>query len=1114
MSTFNKLYERTIARLRTGHTAKGVPHDPDLRPTFQQRLDEHEEVSEREEGHEQPGWSQPISTVELRRPRRATLARLLRSAGALSGLVLFAGLAILTFLIIPRLSNHAPRSASPPSLSIQPPLPTPASSAGTATGDSTLAFSIPVGTDGIRYITSTNAPTPQLGFTAAAPDGTIWFSDGASRLLHYDTSGKQIGSIPLPPDKGHPLSMQIEDNSFWLYYQESLNVTQPANTATTATAATIYHLGSDGHEVAKYAVPDYVYSRTNGRITDFLLGEHGEVLLRGDFRNLILNSSQFPNPVPTEQLPQSPLKLYWQLTDAQGKLTSAPLEVYTFGGRIYIVRPASANAIVNRGYIKVGDIELEQTTTFPLTTFELLRVSEDGSFFVGALEDEQVGNPYIVTHYTIYHYSVDGKLLARARQPMESARLLTGHSGDFYAIFEQPDWQQRENKAPDKIAVHRLTFYPADQPLPPLPTSTPTTRPLPTTTLPPPPTNLAQVSIGDLRALKAQSDIVAQVRIFGYNRLPDGHLLSMEVQRRLWQANSLETKTLNLYVPDDLWAKMPKAFQGNADPMTQERLQQSLYVLFLNKGETIPGWGDTYTLTGGPEGAFMVSSGHIRDAGIPRYNGWPADAFNQAITDAVLTTSTVAALSQGTATALLTTPEPYPTNPAHPTYPSHPTYTAYPTYPAYPTPITNLAALVQRSDVIARARLVGTNGAGGVYIISFAVTDWIKRPNTVQLEQITLRAPSRDDLGTGHVLPHQFMDTGDGEYILFLTQNGTNPGGSFPSYALTDLSNGFAIAHNGKIDYAGLTQYQGMAVPDFTTEIYRYAPAPLPIPKQRHDLSLLVQNSKLIVEAEWPKRPAGEAAIEGGKRSLQNVKVTQWLKNPLSVDYIGMALTQDEYASLSQGSGSYILFLNPVEVQDVCASYALSGYYQLQAGLEGIFEVRDGKISYDGVDGYQGELVDKLKADIQAGVPTPVPQPTTQAGTGRTFPEQVKSSQIIVQVEIVGQEGGPHPEYWKVYTFKVQKWLKKPDGYPTDTVRVNVDNNAACRFSLGKGPYILYVRLDKNASPDTLYVGPYVFADFLPVFGIISDSIEFSPFAEYWSQPVAKLEEDIRALSP
>ncbi|HKP51083.1 MAG TPA: hypothetical protein VJ183_00375 [Chloroflexia bacterium] len=528
-----------------------------------------------------------------------------------------------------------------------PPLPTATPAIAQEPDDTTLLFSLPVGEGGIHYSSADEGASPRLGFTASAPDGTFWFSDGGDNLVNFDATGERLRNIPLPHANGDPLGMviQLQDKSFWLYYRDRGNTTEPAN---------IYHLGPDGSVITNYPVPDYIYNRTNERITDFFLGEHGEVLLRGRYADLVPGSPYFPNPVPTEVMPPTPLKLYWQLADTQGNPTSQALENYTYGGHTYTVRPTYPNGWINRGYIKVDNVEVELVTEHALTAFDLLRVNEDGSFFAGALEDEQVGDPYILTHYTIYHYSVDGRLIERARQPMRGVILPTGHSGDFYTIFEQPRWELRDGKVPDKIEVRRLTFYPADQPLPALPTSIPTapshpTVPFPTLTPPAvPPTIPTGVSIEDLLALKAKSDIVAQVRIFGYNSVPGGHLISVEIQRWLWQSTFIDTKNLNLFISDDLWSQMPENFRD--DPMTQDRKQQSIYILFLTKGETSPDWGNTYNLVGGPEGAFMVSGDRIADAGIAKYNGWPADTFRDAITNGILTTPTVSVPPQNTPT--------------------------------------------------------------------------------------------------------------------------------------------------------------------------------------------------------------------------------------------------------------------------------------------------------------------------------------------------------------------------------------------------------------------------------------------------------------------------------
>jgi hypothetical protein len=824
-----------------------------------------------------------------------------------------------------------------------PPLPTPTSSIANTVDDTTLLFFIPVGEGGIHYITSTHTSgsSPRLGFTATAPDGTFWAADGTEHLAHYDTTGTRLGSIPLPYDEADPFSMEIEqqDNTFWLYYR---------NSSQTTDLATIYHLAPDGHQIASYSVPDYVQSRTNGRLSDFLLGERGEVLLRGHFDDLIPGSPYFPKPVPTQVMTPTPPKLYWQLVDAQGNLTSTPLESYTFGGHTYTVRPAYSNARVNRGYIKVDNIEVELITTHALTDFDLLHVNEDGSFFAGALEDEQVGDPYILTHYTIYHYSVDGRLLERAIQPMQGVRLPTGHFGYFYTIFEQPYWEQRDGKAPEKIEVRRLTFYPADQPLPTLPTaipSVPAQSTVPSPTLIPPPVPSTVPPGGateDLRALKAESDVVAQVKITGYNRVSTGHILTLQVERWLWQSTFTDTEIIHLLVPDDQWNLMPERFKANVDPNTQDTRGENVYILFLNAISPLTDgdntWGDLYSLVDGPTGAFKVGKFNIEDAGIPKYNGWPLDAFRDAITNMILATPTV------------------------------------------------------------------------------------------------------------------------------------------------------------------------------------------PISQSFLDLSSLEQSSELIVEVEWPKKPAREMLIAGERRLFQNVKITEQLKNSWDGEYIGLSLTQAEYDLLSKGSGNFILFLISARTQDTCFAFVLNGYFQLQQGTKGVVEIvgrapgtANGRIGYSGIEAYanQDVPVQEFKMDLQlllpTLIPTPIASPTPAPTYAPTFPDLANSSQVIVQVELAGEDISAHPESWHTYSVKVQKWLKNPQGYLPDTILVNIDNNHhACGLSLGNGPYIFFLHADKDPSPDA----PYAMTGFFPTFGVVNDTIEFSPYPKYWGQPVSKLEQDIRTLAP
>jgi hypothetical protein len=146
------------------------------------------------------------------------------------------------------------------------------------------------------------------------------------------------------------------------------------------------------------------------------------------------------------------------------------------------------------------------------------------------------------------------------------------------------------------------------------------------------PTADLSVSTDELIALKAKADLVVQVGLPGLNWTKNGSVLPLQVGKWLKNPNNIDIPNLNLYITDEEWSRMPATFQGNKDPMEQDKKGYSGYVMFLTRGDTLPGFGDTYRLTDGPRGAFLIRDQTIIDAGIPEYIGWPLDNFTRLIT--------------------------------------------------------------------------------------------------------------------------------------------------------------------------------------------------------------------------------------------------------------------------------------------------------------------------------------------------------------------------------------------------------------------------------------------------------------------------------------------------
>ncbi len=455
------------------------------------------------------------------------------------------------------------------------------------------------------------------------------------------------------------------------------------------------------------------------------------------------------------------------------------------------------------------------------------------------------------------------------------------------------------------------------------------------------------------------------------------------------------------------------------------------------------------------------------------------------------------------------------------TAPLPPTETTVPS----PTPIQDLAMLAQQSDVIVRAKVDFSDGQTHTQYYSLLPQEWIKNPDGIIADKLSLWVLAGRDWGRRIPLAIEavpFDQKSDKEYILFMHLAKERQWDRTPSYYLTDEfadSSGIKFSNagvfsilDGKIDFAGIPRYQGWTVDNFVKEIHHFAPTPVPVEKRVADLSLMGQKSNAIAEIEWLNRPSREVSALGGKRHLSSVKVTNWLKGGFKMGNLGLMLTQEEHDRLAAGSGHYILFFGTgdSDAQTSCDYSLLRYYWPLQAGLASIFEVRNGNIIYSGVEGYTGYSLDKFKDAMRSAIPTPRPEPTSEGEAyGLSFNDWISEAQIIASVELE-EDANITAATSVTTTFKVIKWLKKPSNYTSDTIRVAASDMEACTFSLGKGPYMLFLRLDKNAPADAAPVGPY-YTYGMPMFGIRDGLIEYGTEYQYWGQTIEKLEADIRA---
>ncbi|HYP40022.1 MAG TPA: hypothetical protein VEX13_06640 [Chloroflexia bacterium] len=479
MGIYKKEYERAITQVLSRYAEGGIRADTDLWPTIQERLARRTQPVE---------YANVPDSAEMppRRPHQdahVTPSRtnnrphpFLGAAAALLGLLLLAGI---SWLAISGLAERQEKEA------LGSPTPVPYVR---PSQDSSLIFSIPVGEKGIRY--GNSVP----GFFAAAPDGTFWVGSSYPRLLHYSSEGTLLGAIDIPSSPGYPIEMAAGSTDLWLLYA----------TAPYRQPSMVYRLAPDGTKLAEYFIPSYLQAGSEARITGLMLGEHGEVLLKGSFDvpPSALTPS-VPNAVPTTYTYTPPARL-WQLVDADGNLAPKRLEGYTSNGKLYLGR--RANEIdrtidaPNKVFIKAGDVEFTQELPYPVFWTDVVSVEPDGSFYIVIMEVTIEGSSVVNPDYygTLFHYAADGRLIERARMPPWTAiGVRRGPGAQFYILVENPDRVQRgetSNALPYSLEIYRLNFYRGEA-LPPTATPTPHIPAIPAQTTPTRVPNSAPISL-------------------------------------------------------------------------------------------------------------------------------------------------------------------------------------------------------------------------------------------------------------------------------------------------------------------------------------------------------------------------------------------------------------------------------------------------------------------------------------------------------------------------------------------------------------------------------------------------------------------------------------------
>jgi hypothetical protein len=194
---------------------------------------------------------------------------------------------------------------------------------------------------------------------------------------------------------------------------------------------------------------------TVGLKVTLTVGQSGDIMLDWDNGTFLKVVGQQVNPGP------------------DGKPDPPPLPGYPANGTFY-KQGSNLDEIIAGDSPVTMDLVTAAATTDHVSRSRILKVLEDGSFFV-AVEavPMQWTPPYNTASLYVLHYTSAGRLIDRARvstagQFYTNAHLIApGPDGAFYAVGL---WANVPSAPPAEVDVVRLNFYPASQPLPPVPT--------------------------------------------------------------------------------------------------------------------------------------------------------------------------------------------------------------------------------------------------------------------------------------------------------------------------------------------------------------------------------------------------------------------------------------------------------------------------------------------------------------------------------------------------------------------------------------------------------------------------------------------------------------------
>jgi hypothetical protein len=443
----------------------------------------------------------------------------------------------------------------------------------------------------------------------------------------------------------------------------------------------------------------------------------------------------------------------------------------------------------------------------------------------------------------------------------------------------------------------------------------------PTPTPAPPRPTLTPIT-WTLENLSRSADVIAEVEPLAISTPDQYTWQSQDVIVRKWlkKPNDVLTTTLQLSWPTSDYAQLPASYRAGKP-----------FILFLSVEAFFPYmypdysgpvdrctphyWarliGEVVGQTVSTSAMFELAAGRVAYAGIPRYKGWTADAFEKAILANV---------------ARVTSEQPDPA-------------------PA------ELRELASKSEIIADVGIVSQDAGVGRYFATLYVRKWYKQPLDMNDDIINM------SYGTNGTDPHgsaevNLADSED-HRIIFLPLGNSAGRRSLGGY-YTDV---YGIK-DGRIVSGKIDHYMGWTRERFEAALQAVLPKTAPDPPVNM-VTLAHQADAIAIVHLY------------NQADERKSKVKEWLLNPPSARkdpsssptiVIPIEITHRAACLLPAGDRDYLVFLHEQPKDRFYYDY---NRYQIIGGHIGLFELNTNTIGYAGLRQYSGIPRDLFEVAIR-----------------------------------------------------------------------------------------------------------------------------------------------------